>query len=71
MKPAALSTVLGSVAEPPRLMAVPSGLVAGAPLIDGVGATLVTVIVLVVVRAAAVLVGGGQADDVGAVVVRA
>ena len=47
MKPAVVSTELGSVAEPPRLMAVPSGLVAGAPLIDGAsGATLVTAIVL-------------------------
>ena len=42
LKPAVLSIVLGSVAEPPRLMAVPSGLVAGAPLIDGVGATFAT-----------------------------
>ena len=43
------SAAPGSVAVPVRLMSVPSGDVAGAPAMLGVGATLVTAMVLVVV----------------------
>src|SRR5207302_1794379 len=51
VKPAAASALLGSVAEPVREMAAPSGLLAGAPPMTGVGATLVTAMVLVSVPA--------------------
>src|SRR5436305_14537589 len=43
LKPAVVSAELGSVAEPVRLMGVPSGLLAGAVLMLAVGATLATV----------------------------
>src|SRR3989442_739676 len=45
-KPAAVSTVLGSLAVPLTLIGVPSGPCAGALVIVAVGATLVTVMVL-------------------------
>jgi hypothetical protein len=38
-----LTALLGSVAEPVKLMAVPAGSVAGKPVNEAVGATLVTV----------------------------
>ncbi len=46
VNPAAVSAELGSVTLLPRLIAVPSGLLAGAPVMAAVGGTLVTVIVL-------------------------
>ncbi len=49
MNPAVISTELGSVTVLVRGMAVPSGLVAGAPLIATVGATFATVTVKVAV----------------------
>ena len=44
VNPAAVSTELGSVTELPRLIGVPSRLLVKAPVIEAVGATLVTVI---------------------------
>ena len=49
VKPAVVSADEGSVTLEPSVIAVPSGLDAGAPVIVGVGATLVTLIVAVVV----------------------
>ncbi len=46
MNPAAVSAELGSVTVLPRVIVVPSGLLAGAPVMAAVGGTLVTVIVL-------------------------
>ncbi len=43
--PAALTAVLGSVAEPVSVIAVPAGSVAGNPVNEAVGATLLTTIV--------------------------
>ena len=48
VNPAAVSTELGSVTELPRLIGVPSGLLVRAPVIEAVGATLLTLITLLV-----------------------
>ncbi len=71
VRPAAVSAALGSVADPPRLMAVPSvAVVIGAPMV-GRGGDVVGHDGGRGRADAAVLVGGRDGDGVRAVVVRA